>query len=92
MNEATSPDTIAAGLDDRQLSFLEDVDERASIAGDVLEIDANTWAIHGSVALDGDVILAEYATERAALNALAELAGFERNHRHTTEPGERGSP
>jgi hypothetical protein len=70
----------AASIDPR-VSFLEAVDEHASIAGDVLQIDTNTWAIHGYVAVDGDVLLAEFATERAARDALAELGGFERTHR-----------
>ena len=40
---------------DPQLVFLEElVQERATIAGDVVEIDAHTWAIHGSIAVDGE--------------------------------------
>jgi hypothetical protein len=70
--------------DDRQLVFLEElVEEHASIAGDVIEIDTHTWAIHGAIAVDGEEILAEFDTEQHALTILEELAGFE----HGAEEG-----
>jgi hypothetical protein len=60
---------------DPQLELLEElVEEHATIAGDVLEIDAHTWAIHGSIAVDGDVIMAEYESEGHARIVLGELA------------------
>ena len=60
---------------DPQLTFLEElVDEHATIAGDVIEIGAHTWAIHGSIAVDGDVIMAEYDTEEHARIVLDELS------------------
>jgi hypothetical protein len=63
---------------DPQLAFLEElVEEHATIAGDVIEIDANTWAIHGSIEVDGEVIMAEYDTEEHARTALAELRSAE---------------
>jgi hypothetical protein len=63
---------------DRQLRFLEElVEECASVSGDVVEIDTHTWAIHGSIAVDGDVIMAEYGTEDQARHALDELQHFE---------------
>jgi hypothetical protein len=59
---------------DPQRMFLEElVQEHATIAGDVIEIDAHTWAIHGFIAVDGDVIMAEYDTEEHARIALDEL-------------------
>jgi hypothetical protein len=33
------------------------VADRATIAGDVIELDGRTWAIHGSIAVDGDVTM-----------------------------------
>jgi hypothetical protein len=61
------------GLDER-LRFIEElVDEQATVAGDVLEIDDQTWAIHGSIAMDGDVIMAEFTREEDAVEALAAL-------------------
>jgi hypothetical protein len=59
---------------DRQLTFLEElVGEHATVAGDVIEIGAHTWAVHGFIAVDGDVIMAEYDTEEHARIALDEL-------------------
>jgi hypothetical protein len=59
---------------DRELVFLEElVEEHATIAGDVIEIDTHTWAIHGSIAVDGDVIMAEFDTEEHARHVLEEL-------------------
>ena len=60
---------------DPQLVFLEQlVADRATIAGDVIELNEHTWAIHGSIAVDGDVIMAEYDSEQRADLALRELA------------------
>jgi hypothetical protein len=60
---------------DRQLRFLQElIDEHATIAGDIIEIGTDTWAIHGSIAVDGEVLLAEYATPDQARIALDKLA------------------
>jgi hypothetical protein len=64
---------------DAQLVFLEElVEEHAVIAGDVIQIDADTWAIHGTIAVDGDVIMAEYESEAHARGVLDELTAEER--------------
>ena len=64
--------------DHRQLVFLEElVEEHATVAGDVIEIDTHTWAIHGSIAVDGDVIMAEFDTEEHARTVLGELSDEE---------------
>lgn len=34
--------------------------QQARIAGDVVEIEEHTWAVHGVIPVDGDVILAEF--------------------------------
>ena len=63
---------------DRQLPFLEElVEEHATIAGDVIEIDAHTWAIHGSIGVDGDVLMAEFDTEEHARTVLGKLSSAE---------------
>ena len=66
--------------DHRELVFLEElVEEHATIAGDVIELDTHTWAIHGSIAVDGDVIMAEFDTydeARAALDSISTQASF----------------
>ena len=63
----------APGPDD-QLQFLLDlVYENASIAGDVLQLEENLWAIHGYFPADGEVLMAEftsYAQAKLALDAL----------------------
>jgi hypothetical protein len=65
---------VTANEPDPQLMFLEElVEEHASSAGDVIEVDAHTWAIHGSIAVDGEVIMAEYDTEEHARFVLQEL-------------------
>ena len=46
---------------------------QARIAGDVIEINSNTWAVHGVIPVDGDVILGEFGTAqdaRAVLDGL----------------------
>jgi len=47
------------------------------IAGDILEIDAHTWAIHGFIPVDGEVILAEYDAQEAARAVLDRLGAIE---------------
>jgi hypothetical protein len=60
---------------DRRLLFLRElVDENARIAGDISEIAANTWASHGAIPVDGDVIMAEYDTYDQARVALDSLS------------------
>lgn len=46
----------------------------AHLAGDILEINPDTWAIHGSIPVDGEVILAEFDRWETAHEALARLA------------------
>jgi hypothetical protein len=56
---------------DRQLQFLlELLDDNASIDGDVLEISKDTWAIHGQIAVEGEILMAEFATYDQARNVL----------------------
>lgn len=59
---------------DPQVAFLTElIEEHATVAGDVIEVGPQTWAIHGSIGLDGEVLLAEYGTEAEARLALARL-------------------
>lgn len=58
----------------RQLEFLTAlVNSHSEVAGDVLQIGTATWAIHGSVPVDGQVLLAEYDSLESAQAALAQL-------------------
>jgi len=58
----------------RELEFLTAlVDSHSEVDSDVLQIGPATWAIHGSVPMDGQVLLAEYDSLEAAQAALAQL-------------------
>ena len=59
---------------DRRLRLLEQlVDELVPVAGDVVEVSVGVWAIHGSIAVDGEVILAEFSLLDEARSVLAQL-------------------
>ena len=59
---------------DRRLRLLEQlVDQRVPVAGDVVEVSVGVWAIHGSIAVDGEVILAEFSLLEEARSVLAQL-------------------
>jgi hypothetical protein len=65
-----------------QLGFLEAlVESNADVAGDILQIGTGAWAIHGSIPVDGDVLVARYDTREQATDVLARLAP---NHRFLT--------
>jgi hypothetical protein len=58
----------------RQVEFLTElVNSHTEVAGDILQIGASTWAIYGSVPVDGDVLVAEYDSFESAEAALAQL-------------------
>ena len=54
------------------------IDEHVPFDCDVIPIDSHTWAIHGSIPVDGEVILGEFHTKEGADAALALLADAER--------------
>jgi hypothetical protein len=67
-----SPDTRR----ERQLDFLRALlVANASIGGDVLEIGKDTWAIHGVIPVDGEVLMAEFGTYDEANEVLDQLRG-----------------
>ena len=58
----------------QQLDFLRVLEEEnAWIAGDVLPLCQGLWGIHGVIAVDGDVLMAEFESEDLARNVLAQL-------------------
>jgi hypothetical protein len=62
----------------REVTVDELVRHHARIAGDIVEIDARTWAIHGFIPVDGEVILAEFERRdlaRAVLDRLPRTEG-----------------
>ena len=50
------------------------IDEHFDFDCNLVQVDAQTWAIHGSIAVDGEVILAEFTAGEAAEVALERLA------------------
>ena len=48
--------------------------QKARVDGDVVAIDDHTWAIHGAIPVDGQVILAEFATPEEAHAILQHIA------------------
>ena len=59
----------------RQMEFLAGlVNSHTEVAGDVLQIGPTTWAIYGSIPVDGDVLIAEYDSFEEATAVLAQLA------------------
>ena len=66
-------DPRANQADDR-LQFLRDlVAGNASIAGDVVLLRDNLWAIHGFIPVDGDVLMAEFDSYDQAITILDQL-------------------
>jgi hypothetical protein len=61
-------------MPDPRVRLLEQlVDQRVRIAGDVVEVSRGVWAIHGSIPVDGEVIVAEFAVLDEARSVLHEL-------------------
>ena len=55
---------------DQTLRLLDQlVDQRMRAAGDVPEVSLGVWAIHGSIPVDGEVILAEFSVLDEARSA-----------------------
>jgi hypothetical protein len=50
------------------------IDEHVLVSYDVIRIDENTWAIHGSIAVDGNELVAEFETRADAEAALEQIA------------------
>lgn len=63
--------------DDRILLLQQLVEDRATIAADLFEVDPHTWAIHGVIPVGGDVIMAEFETEDEAKTVLGKLSAPE---------------
>lgn len=53
------------------LAFLDELGvDQTSIAGDIVQVSTHLWAVHGVIPVDGDVLLAEFATYDQARDAL----------------------
>jgi hypothetical protein len=53
------------------------VDEHIQVSCDLVFIDENTWAIHASIAVDGEVLVAEFDNRADAQSALEQIAAAE---------------
>jgi hypothetical protein len=51
------------------------IEEHVQVSCQLLPIDEHTWAVHGSIAVDGEVILAEFDDRDDAELAVEEIAG-----------------
>jgi hypothetical protein len=47
--------------------------EHARVSGTAFPIDSHTWAIHGFIAVDGDVIMATFGSRDLATAAIQQL-------------------
>jgi hypothetical protein len=63
--------------DDRLLFLQQLIEDRATIAADVVEVDSHTWAVHGVIPVGGDVIMAEFETQEEAKKALGKVSAPE---------------
>jgi hypothetical protein len=68
--------------DPAQRVIHELIDEHVRFDYDVVQIDDQTWAIHGFIAVDGEVILAEFTTQDDARSALEQLSQAEKRDRY----------
>ena len=76
----TAGDRAGNPHDDESAIAAERADEQVELDHDVIEIDAETWAIHGFIAYDGEVIAAEFASEEEAWAALPGSTPTETDH------------
>jgi hypothetical protein len=61
---------------EQQLEFLRVlVEENAAIDGHVLQVSDRLWAIHGVIAVDGRVLMAEFDSYDDARRALDVISG-----------------
>jgi hypothetical protein len=67
-----------SGLQEQAIEGL--IRMRVHVDRDIVQIDAQTWAIHGPIPVDGEVILAEFSNrsdaERALVRIVAAVDGF----------------
>jgi hypothetical protein len=68
------PDEDEAFLAVRAAGVIQElIDEHARVSGDIVPIDGHTWAIHGLIAVDGDVIMAEFGQLEQAREVLEQI-------------------
>ena len=61
-----------------ELRVIEElIDEHVRVDCNLIQIDRQTWAIHGVIAVDGEVILAEFSNRTDAELALERITAAE---------------
>jgi hypothetical protein len=72
----------------------EIVEEHIQVSCDLVVIDEHTWAIHGSIAVDGEVLVAEFEDRDEAESAVEEIVAEELDLRTdiTTRVREKETP
>jgi hypothetical protein len=60
-------------LDEQLYELNELVEENAAIAPDVLQVGERLWVVHGYIAVDGDVLMAEFESYDDATTVLGRL-------------------
>jgi hypothetical protein len=55
---------------------------RPRLGQDLFQMDAQIWAIHGYIPVDGEVILAEFDQRETAAAVLADLAAAQEHSRY----------
>jgi hypothetical protein len=64
---------------DPELRVVEElIDEHVRVHRNLIQIDDQTWAIHGIIAVDGEVIMAEFSTRIVAEIALERISAAEK--------------
>ena len=59
---------------EEQLEFLRILrEENAAISGDIVQVNSEMWVVHGYIPVDGDVLMAEFASFDDARHVLDEL-------------------
>jgi hypothetical protein len=65
---------------DREQRIVQElIDEHIYAAQDLVPIDDQTWALHGEIAVDGEVIIAEFDNKPDAESALKQISAGEDN-------------
>jgi hypothetical protein len=82
----TASDAGRDHYDNGERILAELVQEHVQVDNDVIEINEATWAIHGYVAYDGEVIAATFASGKEAWAGLSRLEEIARDYPPERQP------
>jgi hypothetical protein len=72
------PDRRRALSDADQRIVQEIVEEHIQVSCDLVVIDEHTWAIHGSIAVEGEILVAEFEDRDEAESTVEQIVAAER--------------